>query len=166
MFEGCSVSSINVYHVIALTVGKILSASLTIDAMWKFLPILNQVPHCFEENSSSDVIYSSAEAKQVGNSEAKYLWESVYQYHLEPDAKAESDSRGLAKRMTDDEIMDKVLGSSRAFKPGRDMHSQLADKNIELRLPVPFDPNDFMDDASDESDEGDAREDAADLGDE
>nr|GEZ95529.1 hypothetical protein [Tanacetum cinerariifolium] len=39
-------------------------------------------------------------------------------------------------------------------------------ENIELRLPVHFSPNDFMDDASDESDEGDAHEDAADLGDE
>ncbi|GKD45509.1 hypothetical protein Tco_1270154, partial [Tanacetum coccineum] len=103
-------------------------------------------------------------------------------------------------------IMDKVLGSSRAFKPGpgrkllnsassssicsyhappqstsqaalkklmeahnekmKYMHSQLADKNIELQLPIPLDPNDFMDDASDESDEGDAHEDAADPGDE
>ncbi|GJW91092.1 serine carboxypeptidase II-3 [Tanacetum coccineum] len=41
----------------------------------------------------------------------------------------------------------------------------LTDKNIELRLLVPLDPNDFMDDASDESDEGD-HEDAADPGDE
>ncbi|GKA35284.1 hypothetical protein Tco_0721775 [Tanacetum coccineum] len=51
----------------------------------------------------------------------------------------------------------------------KDMHSQLADKNIELRLPTPFVPNDFMDDASDESDEGDegdAHEDVADPGDE
>ncbi|GKC35454.1 heparanase-like protein 1 [Tanacetum coccineum] len=51
----------------------------------------------------------------------------------------------------------------------KDMHSQLADKNIELRLPAPLDPNDFLDDASDEGDEGDegdAHEDAADPGDE
>nr|GEX49458.1 OTU domain-containing protein At3g57810-like [Tanacetum cinerariifolium] len=39
-------------------------------------------------------------------------------------------------------------------------------ENIELRLPVPLSPNDFMDNASDESDEGDAHEDATDLGDE
>nr|GEW64009.1 hypothetical protein [Tanacetum cinerariifolium] len=43
----------------------------------------------------------------------------------------------------------------------KDWHSQLADKNIELRLPAHLDPNDFMEDASDESDEGDAHEDAA-----
>nr|GEV83691.1 hypothetical protein [Tanacetum cinerariifolium] len=35
-------------------------------------------------------------------------------------------------------------------------------ENIELRLPVPLEPNDFMDDVSDESDEGDAHEDHAD----
>nr|GEX49457.1 hypothetical protein [Tanacetum cinerariifolium] len=39
-------------------------------------------------------------------------------------------------------------------------------ENIELRLPVPLSPNDFMDNAIDESDEGDAHEDATDLGDE
>ncbi|GJT12876.1 hypothetical protein Tco_0859918 [Tanacetum coccineum] len=38
----------------------------------------------------------------------------------------------------------------------KDWHSQLADKNIELRLPAPLNPNDFMEDASDE---GDAPED-------
>ncbi|GKE36330.1 hypothetical protein Tco_1459735, partial [Tanacetum coccineum] len=120
--------------------------------------------------------------------------------------KLRTSKEGLAERMTDDEIMNKVLGSSRAFKPGqrrrlsnsassssicsypappqsasqaalrrlveahnekmKDMHSQLADKNIELRLPFPLDPNDFMDDASNKSDEGDAHEDAADPGDE
>ncbi|GKB05555.1 hypothetical protein Tco_0833750 [Tanacetum coccineum] len=120
--------------------------------------------------------------------------------------KLRASQEGLAERMTDDGIMDKVLGSSRAFKPGRGrklpnsassssicscpappqstsqaalrklvethneqmkyMHSQLADKNIELQLPVPLDPNDFMDDVSDESDKGNATEDAADPEDE
>ncbi|GKD60548.1 hypothetical protein Tco_1298057, partial [Tanacetum coccineum] len=125
--------------------------------------------------------------------------------------KLRASQEGLAEKMTDDGIMDKVLGSSRAFKPGRgrklpnsasysyvcsypaplqsasqaalrkfvevyneqmkDWHSQLADKNIELRLPAPLNPNDFMEDASDESDEGDeddegdAHEDAAEPGD-
>ncbi|GKC37389.1 hypothetical protein Tco_1049773 [Tanacetum coccineum] len=74
--------------------------------------------------------------------------------------KLRASQEGLAERMTDDGIMDKVLGSSRAFKPGR------ANKNIELQLPVPLDPNDFMDDANDESDEGDATKDAADPEDE
>ncbi|GJW26571.1 alpha/beta hydrolases superfamily protein [Tanacetum coccineum] len=86
--------------------------------------------------------------------------------------KLRASQEGLAVRMTDDKIMDKVLGRSRTFKPGRgrklrnsassssvrsypapppstsqaalrsfmeahndqmkDMHSQLADKNIEL----------------------------------
>ncbi|PWA36608.1 lycopene beta/epsilon cyclase protein [Artemisia annua] len=94
IFENCSVSSINVYQDIAvlqLMEGKILSASLIIDAMGNFSPILKQirggrkpdgvcqliVGSCcrgFKENSSSDVIFSSAEAKPVGRSEAQYFW--------------------------------------------------------------------------------------------
>ncbi|GKE60202.1 hypothetical protein Tco_1510569 [Tanacetum coccineum] len=45
----------------------------------------------------------------------------------------------------------------------KDILSQLANKNIELRLPIPLNPNKFMDDASDEDDEGDALEDDADT---
>ncbi|KAI3789473.1 hypothetical protein L2E82_02270 [Cichorium intybus] len=95
IFEGCSVSSINIYQDIAvlqLQEGKILSASLIIDAMGNFSPILKQirggrkpdgvclvVGSCcrgFKENSRSDVIYTSAEVKQIGNSEAQYFWEA------------------------------------------------------------------------------------------
>ncbi|KAI3774888.1 hypothetical protein L1987_49451 [Smallanthus sonchifolius] len=95
IFEGCGVSSINVYQDIAvlqLMEGKILSASLIIDAMGNFSPVLKQirgnrkpdgvclvVGSCcrgFKENSRSDVIFSSAEVKQVGNSEAQYFWEA------------------------------------------------------------------------------------------
>nr|GEU69629.1 serine carboxypeptidase II-1 [Tanacetum cinerariifolium] len=47
-------------------------------------------------------------------------------------------------------------------KQMKEIHSQLADKNIKLQLPVPLVPNDIMDDASDEGDEGDAHEDAVD----
>ncbi|KAI3803567.1 hypothetical protein L1987_31723 [Smallanthus sonchifolius] len=95
IFEGYSVSSINVYQDIAvlqLMEGKILLASLIIDAMGNFSPVLKQirgnrkpdgvclvVGSCcrgFKENSRSDVIFSSAEVKQVGNSEAQYFWEA------------------------------------------------------------------------------------------
>nr|XP_043623880.1 uncharacterized protein LOC122595563 [Erigeron canadensis] len=95
VFEGCSVSSINVYQdtaVLQLMERKILSASLIIDAMGNFSPVLKQirggrkpdgvclvVGSCcrgFKENSNSDVIFSSAEAKKVGNSEAQYFWEA------------------------------------------------------------------------------------------
>ncbi|PWA92607.1 hypothetical protein CTI12_AA078090 [Artemisia annua] len=34
--------------------------------------------HGFKENSNSDVIFSSAEAKQVGRSEAQYFWEYLH----------------------------------------------------------------------------------------
>ncbi|GKB10070.1 formin-like protein 18 [Tanacetum coccineum] len=123
--------------------------------------------------------------------------------------KLRASQEGLEVRMTDDEIMDKVLGTSRGFKPGRgrklpnssssssvrsypappplasqaglekfvvahneqvkDILSQLADKNIELRLPVPLNTNQFMDDVideGDESNEGDDHEDAAESGEE
>ncbi|GKE47331.1 hypothetical protein Tco_1478589 [Tanacetum coccineum] len=100
--------------------------------------------------------------------------------------KLRASQEGLEEKMTDDEIMDKVLGSSRAFRPGRgrnlpkstssssvcnypspeplvsksalrkfveahnqqmkDWHAQLADKNIELRLPAPLDPNALLED--------------------
>ncbi|XP_076915976.1 uncharacterized protein LOC143575501 [Bidens hawaiensis] len=95
IYEGCSVSSINVYQDIAvlqLAEGKILSASLIIDAMGNFSPVLKQirgnrkpdgvclvVGSCcrgFKENYRSDVIFSSAEVKPVGNSQAQYFWEA------------------------------------------------------------------------------------------
>ncbi|XP_076928276.1 uncharacterized protein LOC143594970 [Bidens hawaiensis] len=95
IYEGCSVSSINVYQdtaVLQLVEGKILSASLIIDAMGNFSPVLKQirgnrkpdgvclvVGSCcrgFKENSRSDVIFSSAEVKPVGNSQAQYFWEA------------------------------------------------------------------------------------------
>ncbi|KAL4588966.1 hypothetical protein LXL04_001867 [Taraxacum kok-saghyz] len=95
IFEYCSVSSINVYQdtaVLELTKGKVLSANLIIDAMGNFSPVVKQirgnrkpdgvclvVGSCcrgFNENSRSDVIYSSAEAKQIGKSQAQYFWEA------------------------------------------------------------------------------------------
>ncbi|KAL8189197.1 hypothetical protein R6Q57_028763 [Mikania cordata] len=95
IFEGCSVSIINVYQDIAvlqLREGKILSACLIIDAMGNFSPVLKQirgnrkpdgvclvVGSCcrgFKDNYRSDVIFSSAEVKQVGGSEAQYFWEA------------------------------------------------------------------------------------------
>nr|GEW03446.1 hypothetical protein [Tanacetum cinerariifolium] len=150
--------------------------------------IKRSVPFCYES-------WDALPDKYKGT-----LWPAIHNKIL----KLRASQEGLAEKMTDDEIMDKVLGSSRAFKSGRgrklpnsaspssvcsypappqstsqaalrkfveayneqmkDWHSQLADKNIELRLPAPFDPDDFMEDASDESDEGgegDAHEDAA-----
>ncbi|GJU91506.1 ribonuclease H-like domain-containing protein [Tanacetum coccineum] len=136
----------------------------------------------------------------------KEIYETRYNRML----KLRASQEGLEVRMTDDEIMDKVLGTNRGFKLGRgrklpnnassssvrsypappppasqatltkfvekfvgahneqmkDILSQLADKNIELRLPVPLDPNKFMDDSSDEYDEGDALEDVFDAGEE
>ncbi|KAK2988662.1 hypothetical protein RJ640_026089 [Escallonia rubra] len=95
IFEGCSVSSICIYKdaaVLQLLKGKILSSRLIIDAMGNFSPVVKQirsgrkpdgvclvVGSCcrgFEENSTSDVIYSSAEVKPVGESKAHYFWEA------------------------------------------------------------------------------------------
>ncbi|GJZ72708.1 ankyrin repeat-containing protein [Tanacetum coccineum] len=117
--------------------------------------------------------------------------------------KLRASQEGLEEKMTDDEIMDKVLGSSRAFKPGRgrnlpkstssssvcnypspeplvsksalrrfveahnqqmkDWHAQLADKNIELRLPAPLDPNALLEDDAEPRDVADVLEDAANV---
>ncbi|GJX34345.1 hypothetical protein Tco_0245902 [Tanacetum coccineum] len=120
--------------------------------------------------------------------------------------KLRASQEGLEVRITDDEIMDKVLGTSQGFKPGRgrklpnsssssfvrsypapppsasqaglakfveahneqvkDILSQLADKNIESRLPIPLYPNQFMDVSSDEGDRGDDHEYVVDAGEE
>lgn len=95
ILEGCSVSHISVYEdaaVLELADGKILTTRLIIDAMGNFSPIVKQIRRgrkpdgvclvvgscCngFEENSTSDVIFSSASVKLVGQSEAQYFWEA------------------------------------------------------------------------------------------
>ncbi|KAG8364574.1 hypothetical protein BUALT_Bualt18G0011500 [Buddleja alternifolia] len=92
IFESCSVSQITVYEdaaVLQLADGKILSSRLIIDAMGNFSPIIRRgrkpdgiclvVGSCcrgFRENSTSDVIFSSASRKRVGQSEAQYFWEA------------------------------------------------------------------------------------------
>ncbi|KAK8717759.1 hypothetical protein V6N13_045016 [Hibiscus sabdariffa] len=95
IFEGCSVSSINIYDdaaVLQLAEGNILSSRLVIDAMGNFSPVVNQirggrkpdgvclvVGSCargFKVNSTSDVIYSSSSVKKVGNAEVQYFWEA------------------------------------------------------------------------------------------
>ncbi|GJT90508.1 uncharacterized protein Tco_1079353 [Tanacetum coccineum] len=133
---------------------------------------------------------------------AKDVFEARYIKML----KLRASQEGLEEKMTDDEIMDKVLGSSRAFKPGRgrnlpkstssssvcnypspeplvsksalrrfveahnqqmkDWHAQLADKNIELRLPAPLDPNALLEDDAEPRDAADVLEDAAEPGEE
>ncbi|KAH0766868.1 uncharacterized protein [Solanum tuberosum] len=94
-FEGFSVSNISVYQdaaVLQLKEGKTLFSRLIIDAMGNFSPIVKQI-RCgrkpegmclvvgtccrgFKENSTSDVIFSSATAKEVGQSLVQYFWEA------------------------------------------------------------------------------------------
>ncbi|KAK4739540.1 hypothetical protein R3W88_003237 [Solanum pinnatisectum] len=94
-FEGYSVSNISVYQdaaVLQLKEGKTLFSRLIIDAMGNFSPIVKQI-RCgrkpdgmclvvgtccrgFKENSTSDVIFSSATAKEVGQSLVQYFWEA------------------------------------------------------------------------------------------
>lgn len=95
ILEGYSVSCIYVYDdeaVVELLDGKILSSRLIIDAMGNFSPIVRQirsgrkpdgvclvVGSCcrgFNDNSKSDVIYSSASVKEVGRGKAQYFWEA------------------------------------------------------------------------------------------
>ncbi|KAI3989323.1 hypothetical protein MKX01_026906 [Papaver californicum] len=86
IFEGCSVSSINVFDdaaVLKLAEGKTLSSRLIIDAMGNFAPVIRSgrkpdgvclvVSSCargFKDNVTSDVIFSSSSVKNVGNTEA------------------------------------------------------------------------------------------------
>ncbi|XP_027172912.1 uncharacterized protein LOC113772501 [Coffea eugenioides] len=95
ILEGYNVASIRVYDdtaVLELSKGRILSSSLVIDAMGNFSPIVKQircgrkpdgvclvVGSCgrgFKENSRSDVIYSNASVKEVGESQVQYFWEA------------------------------------------------------------------------------------------
>lgn len=95
IFEGYGVSSIWVYDdaaVLQLDEGKMLSSRLIIDAMGNFSPVVKQirggrkpdgvclvVGSCcrgFKDNSTSDVIFTSAEVTQVGESEVQYFWEA------------------------------------------------------------------------------------------
>ncbi|KAI3465616.1 hypothetical protein Pfo_022279 [Paulownia fortunei] len=95
IFEGCSVSHLSVYEdaaVLQLADGNILSSRLIIDAMGNFSPVVKQIRrgrkpdgvclvvgsccHGFKENTTSDVIFSSASVKRVGQSVAQYFWEA------------------------------------------------------------------------------------------
>ncbi|KAK7300378.1 hypothetical protein RJT34_11222 [Clitoria ternatea] len=95
ILEGCGVSSINVYEdaaVLKLSEERILSSRLIIDAMGNFSPVVKQIRRgrkpdgvclvvgaCargFENNSTSDVIYSSSSVKKVGDSKAQLFWEA------------------------------------------------------------------------------------------
>ncbi|CAM8951735.1 unnamed protein product [Rhodiola kirilowii] len=96
IFEGCSLSRVSIYDdtaVVHLSEGKILSGNLIIDAMGNFSPLVKQIRQgrkpdgfclvvgsCgrgFEDNTTSDVIYSSSAMKKVGESKAHYFWEGV-----------------------------------------------------------------------------------------
>ncbi|KAL8144680.1 hypothetical protein AgCh_003032 [Apium graveolens] len=95
ILEGLGVSSISVYDeaaILQLDSGKKLSSRLIIDAMGNFSPVVKQirggrkpdgfclvVGSCcrgFTDNKTSDVIYASAEVKQVGQSQVQYFWEA------------------------------------------------------------------------------------------
>ncbi|TKY57025.1 hypothetical protein E2542_SST21471 [Spatholobus suberectus] len=95
IFEGCSVSCINVYEdaaVLKLSGDKILSSRLIIDAMGNFSPVVKQIrggrkpdgvclvvgtcARGFKTNSTSDVIFSSSSIKKVGDSKAQFFWEA------------------------------------------------------------------------------------------
>ncbi|GKE59433.1 hypothetical protein Tco_1498618 [Tanacetum coccineum] len=78
--------------------------------------------------------------------------------------KLRASQEGLAEKMTDDGIMDKVLGSSQAFKQrrGRKLPNSTSSSSVCSYLAPPQSASQ----ATLRSDEGDAHEDAADPGDE
>ncbi|KAM7276282.1 hypothetical protein ACFE04_018148 [Oxalis oulophora] len=96
ILEGYSVSSICVYEdaaVMQLAEEKTLSSRLIIDAMGNFSPIVKQIRRAkkpdgvclvvgccargfLDNNTTSDVIYSSSTVKEVGGSNVQYFWEA------------------------------------------------------------------------------------------
>ncbi|KAI4331037.1 hypothetical protein MLD38_029266 [Melastoma candidum] len=95
IFEDCSVSRLRVYDdaaVLQTTDGGIYESFLIIDAMGNFSPIVKQIRQgskpdgvclvvgsCargFEENSTSDVIYSSRSVELIGSSKVHLFWEA------------------------------------------------------------------------------------------
>ncbi|GJX48958.1 hypothetical protein Tco_0275803 [Tanacetum coccineum] len=155
----------------------------------------------WETNGVFPDLYRRLYKKKTHQNEGK--WPDVFEARYIKMLKLRASQEGLEEKMTDDEIMDKVLGSSRAFKPGRgrnlpkstssssvcnypspeplvsksalrrfveahnqqmkDWHAQLADKNIELRLPAPLDPNALLEDDAEPRDAADVLEDAANV---
>lgn len=95
IFESCSLSSICIYDdaaVLHLADGNILASRLVIDAMGNFSPVVKQIRRgqkpdgvclvvgcCargFNDNSTSDVIFSSSSVKSNGDSKVQYFWEA------------------------------------------------------------------------------------------
>ncbi|PKA57920.1 hypothetical protein AXF42_Ash012459 [Apostasia shenzhenica] len=95
VFEGKSLLSVSIYDdtaILKLTDGDILYCQLVIDSMGNFSPLVRQirsgkkpdgvclvVGSCsrgFQENKSSDIIFSNFSVKQVGNIELQYFWEA------------------------------------------------------------------------------------------
>ncbi|KAJ8899364.1 hypothetical protein K2173_018338 [Erythroxylum novogranatense] len=95
ILEGYRVLKVSVYDdaaVLQLAKDKTLSSRLIIDAMGNFSPIVTQIRRgrkpdgvclvvgsCargFQDNSTSDVIYSSSSVNRVGKSQVHYFWEA------------------------------------------------------------------------------------------
>ncbi|GJY58407.1 hypothetical protein Tco_0458299, partial [Tanacetum coccineum] len=151
------------------------------------------------ENLCLAAVFSHKHATDLNSNGFQF---SMMFFHIKM-LKLRASQEGLEEEIADDEIMDKVWGSSRAFKPGRgrnlpkstsssfvrnypspeplvsksvlrrfveahnqqmeDWHAQLADKNIELRLPAPLDPNALLEDDTEPRDAADVLEDAANV---
>ncbi|KAJ3707562.1 hypothetical protein LUZ61_011267 [Rhynchospora tenuis] len=95
LFEARSLSNISIYDDAAnltLSDGEVLSCRLVVDSMGNFSPIVRQVRggkkpdgmclvvgtccRGFDANTTSDVIYSSSSAKNIGNSPVQNFWEA------------------------------------------------------------------------------------------
>ncbi|XP_020243879.1 uncharacterized protein LOC109822126 isoform X2 [Asparagus officinalis] len=95
VFESKCLSSISIYDdaaVLKLSDGDVLSSRLVVDSMGNFSPVVKQirlgrkpdgfclvVGSCargFKENTTSDIIFSNATVKKMGNSLLQYFWEA------------------------------------------------------------------------------------------
>ncbi|XP_010928223.1 uncharacterized protein [Elaeis guineensis] len=95
VFEGKCLSSIRIYNDAAFlqfTDGDVLSSRLVVDSMGNFSPVVKQIrsgrkpdgvclvvgtcSRGFNENTSSDIIFSNSSVKKVRDSEVQYFWEA------------------------------------------------------------------------------------------
>ncbi|WOL20226.1 hypothetical protein Cni_G29030 [Canna indica] len=95
VFEKKSLSKIHIYDdaaIVQLIDGDLLTARLIVDSMGNFSPIVKQIRSCrkpdgvclvvgscsrgFNENTSSDIIFSSSSLKRIQDTPLQYFWEA------------------------------------------------------------------------------------------
>ncbi|XP_074591700.1 uncharacterized protein LOC141847543 isoform X1 [Curcuma longa] len=95
VFEGKVICGIHIYDdaaIVHLTNGDSLYSRLIVDSMGNFSPIVKQIRSCrkpdgvclvvgscsrgFDENTSSDIIFSRSSSKKIQDTQLQYFWEA------------------------------------------------------------------------------------------